>query len=161
MPVKGRSPLIVRVASLTLARMASLAPYVAERRAKAWNPKPAPLNSNRPEGQSMKGPVSPWRKCCTSKHRLQYLLSPQVNKGAPARWGAASGRLVKRMENLKLISAAQMRDLCGGISQMTEWRWQRDPELEFPTPVRIRGRVFYREAEATAWLERQAEKAGA
>jgi len=61
----------------------------------------------------------------------------------------------------KLISAPQMRILCGEISQMTEWRWQRDPELDFPKPVKIRNRVYYRETEVLAWLDRQAEKAGA
>lgn len=61
----------------------------------------------------------------------------------------------------KFISAPQMRILCGEISQMTEWRWQRDPDLDFPKPVKIRNRVYYREAEILAWLDRQAEKAGA
>jgi hypothetical protein len=28
------------------------------------------------------------------------------------------------------------------ITSMTLWRWDHDPELKFPTPIRIRGRKF-------------------
>jgi hypothetical protein len=33
-----------------------------------------------------------------------------------------------------------------GVSAMTLWRWDHDPELNFPKPIRIRGRK-YRDAE--------------
>jgi predicted DNA-binding transcriptional regulator AlpA len=34
-----------------------------------------------------------------------------------------------------------------GVSAMTFWRWDRDPALNFPPPVKIRGRKFrYRAA---------------
>jgi hypothetical protein len=29
-----------------------------------------------------------------------------------------------------------------GISSMTGWRWDRDPELQFPPAIQIRGRNF-------------------
>lgn len=29
-----------------------------------------------------------------------------------------------------------------GISAMTGWRWTRDPDLNFPQPVKIRNRCF-------------------
>ena len=53
----------------------------------------------------------------------------------------------------KLISAAAVRDLCGGISDMTLWRWIHDPELEVPKPVYIGRRRYWREADIIAWLE--------
>ncbi|WP_417493038.1 helix-turn-helix transcriptional regulator [Maricaulis sp.] len=48
------------------------------------------------------------------------------------------------------ISAATVRELCGGISDMTLWRWldQRD----FPEPARIGRRRYWRETEVLAWL---------
>jgi predicted DNA-binding transcriptional regulator AlpA len=36
-----------------------------------------------------------------------------------------------------------------GVSSMTLWRWDRDSELNFPKPIRIRGRK-YRYAEELA-----------
>ncbi|MCL6251120.1 hypothetical protein M3P36_08705 [Altererythrobacter sp. KTW20L] len=52
----------------------------------------------------------------------------------------------------KLITAANARELLGGISAMTEWRYQRDETLNLPRPVKIRNRNFYREAEILEWI---------
>jgi predicted DNA-binding transcriptional regulator AlpA len=60
----------------------------------------------------------------------------------PAEW-ANSGRR---------IPAAAVRELCGGISDMSLWRWlRRDPT--FPRPAYYNGRRYWREAEVLAWLE--------
>ena len=32
-----------------------------------------------------------------------------------------------------------------GISPMTRWRWQRNPKLNFPKPIVINGRKYWRE----------------
>ncbi|TPE53226.1 helix-turn-helix transcriptional regulator [Amaricoccus solimangrovi] len=55
-----------------------------------------------------------------------------------------------------LISATGTRQICGGISDMTLHRWLSDPALNFPRPVYIRKRRFWREAELLAWLEERA-----
>ena len=39
-----------------------------------------------------------------------------------------------------LITDTQIRDLCGGISTMTLWRWRR--EQGFPRPRKINGRNY-------------------
>lgn len=59
--------------------------------------------------------------------------------------------------NKKLISASAVRELCGGISDMTLWRWLADPELNFPRPIYIGRRRYWREADMLAWLDVQAE----
>jgi predicted DNA-binding transcriptional regulator AlpA len=51
------------------------------------------------------------------------------------------------------IQAASVRQLCGGISDMSLWRWLDNPELNFPRPIYIGRRRFWREAEIFAWLE--------
>jgi len=51
------------------------------------------------------------------------------------------------------IQAAPVRQMCGGISDMTLWRWLDNPELDFPRPIYIGRRRFWREAEIIAWLE--------
>lgn len=53
----------------------------------------------------------------------------------------------------KLISAKTVRELCGGISDMSLWRWLNDPALGFPQPVYIQKRRFWREADILAWIE--------
>jgi len=53
----------------------------------------------------------------------------------------------------KLITAAAVRDICGGISDMSLWRWLNDPALNFPKPLYIQRRRYWREAEVMAWLE--------
>ncbi|KRS18229.1 helix-turn-helix transcriptional regulator [Roseovarius indicus] len=58
-------------------------------------------------------------------------------------------------ENEKRIQAAKVLALCGDISQMTLWRWMRDPALNFPKPVYIGNRRYWREADVIEWLESQ------
>jgi predicted DNA-binding transcriptional regulator AlpA len=58
------------------------------------------------------------------------------------------------MEN-KLIPAAAVRDTLGGVSDMTLWRWLNDDALNFPQPIRIQKRRYWRESEIAAWLEQR------
>ena len=53
------------------------------------------------------------------------------------------------------IQAASVRHICGGVSDMTLWRWLDNPELEFPRPAYIGRRRFWREAEIISWLDSQ------
>ena len=59
-----------------------------------------------------------------------------------------------------LYPSKQIREECGGISPMTEWRWW---QVGFPRPIKIRGRNFYnsrqRDEEIPAWIERQSREA--
>ena len=55
-------------------------------------------------------------------------------------------------ENRRINSAA-VRELCGGISDMSLWRWQNDDELNFPKPIYIGKRRYWKEADIVAWLE--------
>jgi predicted DNA-binding transcriptional regulator AlpA len=59
----------------------------------------------------------------------------------------------------KLISAAAVREICGGVTDMTIWRWLHHPKLDFPKPIKIGRRNYWRETELSAWLDRQAEEA--
>ena len=55
----------------------------------------------------------------------------------------------------KLISASAVRTLCGGISDMSLWRWLNDPVLGFPQPIYIQRRRYWYEADLAAWLAAQ------
>ena len=53
----------------------------------------------------------------------------------------------------RYIGANAVRELCGGVSDMTLWRWLNDPALGFPRFVRIGTRRYWQRAEVLAWLE--------
>jgi len=53
----------------------------------------------------------------------------------------------------KRLKAAAVRALCGDVSDMTLWRWLQ--ERNFPKPIYIAGRRFWREADVVAWLDTQ------
>ena len=62
----------------------------------------------------------------------------------------------------KLITAAAVRESLGGVSDMTLWRWLHDPAMNFPKPVRIQSRRYWRESDLTEWLEaREGQEAAA
>ena len=56
----------------------------------------------------------------------------------------------------KRIPARDVRNICGGVSDMTIWRWLNDPALNFPQPIYIGRRRYWKEAEVSAWLDAQA-----
>lgn len=45
-----------------------------------------------------------------------------------------------------------------GITAMSLWRWRRNPDLSFPEPIDICGRLYWRRRDLEAFLQRQAEK---
>ena len=53
----------------------------------------------------------------------------------------------------KLLTAAAVRDALGGVSDMTLWRWLNDPALNFPKPIYIARRRYWREADVIEWLD--------
>lgn len=58
----------------------------------------------------------------------------------------------------RLIGVADVRTMFGGISDMTLWRWLKDAELEFPKPIYVQRRRFWREAELIEWIANQSRE---
>ena len=55
------------------------------------------------------------------------------------------------------LTARQVCSRYGGISDMTLWRWLRDPDLNFPPPLLIQGRRYFSEASLDDFDEAQVE----
>lgn len=53
----------------------------------------------------------------------------------------------------RLIGAVDLRELFGGVSEMTIARWLRDPRLDFPKPIRIATRRYWYRAEVIRWID--------
>jgi predicted DNA-binding transcriptional regulator AlpA len=51
----------------------------------------------------------------------------------------------------KLITGPELRKRLG-VTDMTLWRWHHDAELNFPQPMKLRRRNYYRESDIAAWL---------
>lgn len=51
------------------------------------------------------------------------------------------------------ITASRVRELCGGVSNMTLWRLLHDPEKDFPRPTKVGQLRLWREAEVVEWLD--------
>lgn len=54
----------------------------------------------------------------------------------------------------KLIKANRVCELCGGISQMTLWRWLNDDSLNFPKPIYIQRYRYWDEQSLHEWIAR-------
>ena len=59
----------------------------------------------------------------------------------------------------KLIPSATVREICGGISDMSLWRWLNDPKLSFPQPIVIQRRRYWHEVDIIAWIDARASAA--
>ena len=55
----------------------------------------------------------------------------------------------------RLISTADVRRMFGDVSDMTIWRWLKDANLNFPKPIYVLRRRFWREAELIEWISSQ------
>ena len=50
------------------------------------------------------------------------------------------------------LTAAQVRQRYGGVSDMALWRWLNDAELQFPRPTLVvKGRRYWLESELQNW----------
>ncbi len=59
--------------------------------------------------------------------------------------------------NSKLLTSTQVREKLGNVSDMTLWRWLHHPTMNFPQPIYIGRRRYWREDELVAWLSDQLE----
>jgi predicted DNA-binding transcriptional regulator AlpA len=56
----------------------------------------------------------------------------------------------------RYLSAKRVRERYDDISDMTLWRWLRDLRLNFPKPIKIRNRRYWRLDDLVEWERRRA-----
>lgn len=66
---------------------------------------------------------------------------------------ARTSQLTSTSAPHRRIPTAAVRKICGNISDMTLWRWLDNEALNFPKPIYIGRRRYWREADVVAWLE--------
>lgn len=71
---------------------------------------------------------------------------PHAQAEVAAGWSATSNPH-------RRIPASEVRQLCGDVSDMTIHRWMNRTDLNFPKPVYIGRRRYWREADIIVWLD--------
>ncbi|MEW9838339.1 helix-turn-helix transcriptional regulator [Mesorhizobium marinum] len=51
-----------------------------------------------------------------------------------------------------LLTRENIRDHFG-VTNVTIHRWRKDPSLQFPPPIKIKRRVFWRQEDIERWCE--------
>ncbi len=68
---------------------------------------------------------------------------------------------VQHLDNDTLLNSAQTKTRCGNVTDMCIWRWMRDPRVQFPLPVTINRRNYWRLGDLRHWQEQHAAKRAA
>jgi predicted DNA-binding transcriptional regulator AlpA len=58
-----------------------------------------------------------------------------------------------------LLTSDTTRARIGGVSTMCIWRWMRDPRVQFPLPIKINRRNYWRLGDLRRWQAEQAQRA--
>ncbi len=56
-----------------------------------------------------------------------------------------------------LLNSGAVRTICGDISDMSLWRWLNNPTMNFPQPIQISRRNYWRRGDIRAWLASRRE----
>jgi predicted DNA-binding transcriptional regulator AlpA len=55
------------------------------------------------------------------------------------------------LDDEALLTSAHVKELCGSVSDMCIWRWLRDPRVQFPQPIKLNKRNYWRRGDIRAW----------
>ncbi len=69
-------------------------------------------------------------------------------------------RLQPRLDDDVLLTSAQTRARVGGVTTMCIWRWMRDQRVQFPAPVKINSRNYWRLGDLRRWQAQRSLRAG-
>jgi predicted DNA-binding transcriptional regulator AlpA len=78
--------------------------------------------------------------------------APQSRKGRQSARGPP-------LDDDALLTSAQTRVRVGGVSAMCIWRWLRDPRVQFPQPIKINARNYWRLGDLRRWQAERASEA--
>lgn len=59
----------------------------------------------------------------------------------------------------RYLTSKQVRSRYGNISDMSLWRWQNDAKLDFPKPIKVKGRKLFALAALERWESERAAEA--
>ncbi len=62
------------------------------------------------------------------------------------------------LDDEALLNSAQTKARCGNVTDMCIWRWLRDPRVQFPQPLKINRRNYWRLGDIRAWQAQHREQ---
>jgi predicted DNA-binding transcriptional regulator AlpA len=66
-----------------------------------------------------------------------------------------------RADDDTLLTSIQTRARVGNVSDMCIWRWMRDERVQFPKPIQINRRNYWRLGDLRRWQAARTQKAAA
>ena len=76
--------------------------------------------------------------------------------------GTAIATMFQTVDDDILLTSNQTCARVGGVSHMCLWRWQRDERVNFPQPIQINRRNYWRLGDLRRWqAERASQKVAA
>ncbi|PTE12716.1 transcriptional regulator [Fuscovulum blasticum DSM 2131] len=57
---------------------------------------------------------------------------------------------------MQLVNSKSVMQRLGGISRVSLWRYVNDPDLDFPQPIVVRTRRFWKEDDLAKWVDSRA-----
>ena len=63
------------------------------------------------------------------------------------------------LDDEAFLNSAQVKARTGNVSDMCLWRWMRDPRVQFPLPVKINARNYWRLGDLRRWQEQHIARA--
>jgi predicted DNA-binding transcriptional regulator AlpA len=54
------------------------------------------------------------------------------------------------------LTSKQVRERYGNRSNMSLWRWRRDPKLNFPPPITVKRRLLWKVEDLEQWERERA-----
>ena len=96
------------------------------------------------------------------QHMYTGYMVDLMHGGEPGEEGKAGSQFIEitienylaafsQASNRTYLNSKQVRARYGGISDMSLWRWVRDPKMRFPAPIRINRLKFWDQAELDAF----------
>lgn len=65
--------------------------------------------------------------------------------------------LAPDLDDEALLNSAQTKARCGNVTDMCIWRWMRDERVQFPAPIKINRRNYWRLGDLRAWQAQRRE----
>ena len=69
------------------------------------------------------------------------------------------GVAMSQLDPHRRVGIHRVRELCGNVSEVSIWRWLNDPDLDFPQPIYIARRRYWREVDVIEWLDARSRQA--
>ena len=66
--------------------------------------------------------------------------------------------LIQSLDDDALLNSGQVKARFGNVSDMCIWRWMRDERVNFPQPLKINNRNYWRLGDLNDWQQMKVQR---